>query len=363
MSQGNQCSNAQKLRACEVVAALVSQTLGATRPLHDLDEDLIRDVVTIAQQNKLLKPVLKQLELLGIGVPDDLEADVSAYIRKTMRNNAAAIATVREASQKLSEVGVVHAAFKGPVRQIALAQDVFERPVADVDILVKSADFRRATESLTQLGYAIPSTCDSPWWRHFLGEHALFPADRRRCQIDLHHRVQQPCCPRPVAEAIMMEDLRPVDVGGQKINTFGARATFLHTVMSIVKGLMNREPTGAHVLDLARQMQTASASKLADFESIVAAQRLKQSYAVAKRSVLIMTGISAGEAPQWYVSDDTLLSMLLAPDDPSIRWPERRYLLWHLVDGESTAARAANFGREFVWWAAAEATRRTHDVS
>lgn len=350
--------------AAQIVSRLIRREFGGDLDdLPAIDEDLARDVIRTAQRNKLLKPALKELERLGIRVPADLQPEVDIYLRKTMKRTAAVLATLREASHKLSEAGVRHAAFKGPVRQIALGQDLFERPVADVDILVPSEDFARATSLLRELGFFVPNMCDSPWWRHFLGEHPLFPTKQGRCQIDLHHHVQHPSCPRPRDErAAMFDHLESVDVSGQKVPRFGADALFLHTVISVIKGLMNREPTGAHVLDLARQIHSATAERRGEFERIASAQRLAKSYAVARRAAMVVTGVEAGPTPRWFVSDGRLQAMLLTPEAWNLRWPPRRTLLWHLVDGRSIA-KSANFARECAWWAAAEATRRTHDVS
>lgn len=366
MAVAEKISGSHELRPVEAVAELIRLQFGDDEQhgLPPFDEELARQVIAIALRNKLLKPVLRELESRGVSVPEDLKPEVAVYLRRSMNRNAAVLTTLREVTRLLSDAGVTHAAFKGPVRQIALQQDIFERPVADADILVRSADFSRATALLCETGYAVPHMCDSPWWRYFLGEHALFPNDRERTQIDLHHRLQHPSCPRPRhEEEVLMADPEWIEVGGQKIRTFGKNGIFLHTVVSIIKGLMNREPTGSHVLDLGRQIRSASSEQRAAFMKVAAAQRLTKSYAVARRAVRSLTGVEADPAPEWIMSDDALLGMLLTPADPAVRWPERRYLLWHLVDGRSACARAANYAREFAWWAAAEATRRTHDVS
>jgi len=347
-----------------VVAHLVRAEFGGElNGVARIDTALARDVIRVAQQNKLLKPVLKKLEAAGVSVPEDVQPDVTTYLRKTMTNNASALAATREVARTLSDAGVVHAAFKGPVRQIALAQDVFERPVTDVDILVKESDFGRATKLLEGIGYSVPSICDSPWWRHYLGEHHLFANDRFRLAVDLHHRTQQPSCPRPRDTEAMLEDPRWIEVGGQPVATLGKRSTFLHTVMSVVKGLVNHEPTGAHVIDLARQLHVADDRQRAEFERAAKEQGIAKSYAVARRAVMVVTGLDVGPTPQWFVPDDMLLAMLLMPTDSAICWPHRRRMLWHLVDDDSALARVANFMREFAWMAAAEVTRRTHDVS
>ena len=352
------------LAAATSVARLLGREFGsASNDVEEIDNDLAHQIIRIGQANKILKPLLKSLQKQGIAIPDEAQPLIGAYSRKAMKNNAAALATLREVAKKLSDAEITHAAFKGPVRQIALRQDVFERPVADVDILVRHRDFIRATDVLKGMGYWIPLFCDSPWWRHYLGEHPLLPNRRNRLGVDLHHRTQHPSCPRPRDQEALLDDLEWADIGGERVPIFGPTAIFLNTVMSIVKGLANREPTGGHVLDLARQLHAADEEQFANFERAARDQKLEQSYAVARRAVLVMTGVAPDVVPSWFVPDDDLLAMLLTPDDPHIRWPRHTKLLWKLVDGKNRLGRAVKFSREFAWWTAAEFTRRTHDVS
>ena len=350
--------------AATIVARLLGDEFGSadTQPF-EINPALATEIVAIGEANKVLKPLLKRLDKLGIPVPEAMQPRVATYSRKSMKRNAAALATLREVTKKLSTAGIEHAAFKGPARQIALGQDVFERPVADVDILVKHSDFLRATDLLKEMGYWVPLFCDSPWWRHYLGEHPLFPNERNRIGVDLHHRTQHPSCPRPRIQEALLDDVIWIDVGGQNVPIFGPTSIFLNTIMSIVKGLANREPTGGHVLDLARQLHAADEKRLAQFESAAGDQHLEKSYAVAKRAVLAMTGVAPRPVPAWFISDEDLLAMLLTPEDPSIRWPRHSRFLWKLVDGRSRIGRAVKFLREFAWWTAAEISRRTHDVS
>jgi hypothetical protein len=133
--------------------------------------------------------------------------------------------------------------------------------------------------------------------------------------------------------------------------------------MSVVKGLVNREAAGAHVIDLARRLHAADEAQLEQFEQAARDQGLVQSSAVARRAVMVMTGVDIGPTKPWFISDELLLAMLLTPDDPDFRFPQRRRMLWHLVDDETPLARLRNFAREFAWMAAAEISRRTHDVS
>src|SRR6476469_9714084 len=105
--------------AASIVAGLVHREFGKQNTaLPELSPALAAEVIQIAKGNKILKPVLKQFEALSIAVPEDVELEVSIYFRKSMKNNAAALATMCEVSKALTRAGIVHAAFKGPARQI-----------------------------------------------------------------------------------------------------------------------------------------------------------------------------------------------------------------------------------------------------
>lgn len=364
MADSTEGEGTSNLAAATMVARLLNHEFSSsTRERLEIQPDLALQIIRIGEANKILKILLKRFDHLGVPIPVAATAVVASYSRRAMRRNAAALATMREVAKKLNDAGIVHAAFKGPARQIALAQDVFERPVSDVDILVKHSDFAPATDLLKELGYWVPLFCDSPWWRHYLGEHPLLPNSKNRIGVDLHHRTQHPSCPRPRDQEAMLNDVIWTDIGGQKVPIFGPISIFLNTVMSIVKGLANREPTGGHVLDLARQLHAADEEQLAKLERAARDQRLEKSYSVARRAVWVMAGVGPGDVPSWFVPDDNLLAMLLTPEDPEIRWPRHAKLLWKLVDGNGRFDRAVKFTREFAWWTAAEFTRRTHDVS
>lgn len=364
MADSTEGEGSSNLAAATMVARLLNHEFSSsTRERLEIQPDLALQIIRIGEANKILKILLKRFDQLGVPIPVAATAVVASYSRRAMRRNAAALATMCEVAKKLNDAGIVHAAFKGPARQIALAQDVFERPVSDVDILVKHGDFAPATDLLKEMGYWVPLFCDSPWWRHYLGEHPLLPNSKNRIGVDLHHRTQHPSCPRPRDQEAMLNDVIWTDIGGQKVPIFGPTSIFLNTVMSIVKGLANREPTGGHVLDLARQLHAADEQRLAEFERVAHDQNLGKSYAVARRTVLVLTGVAPAPIPRWFIPDNTLLAMLLTPEDSAIRWPKHSRLLWKLVDGKTRLGRAVKFTREFAWWTAAEISRRTHDVS
>ena len=290
------------------------------------------------------------------------KATVAAYSRKAMKNNAAALATLCEVAKKLSDAGIVHAAFKGPVRQIALGRTY------------SSAPLPMSTFSSDTVTLPGPRTCSKGWdtgfrcsatplvaslsWR--ASAHSKRPKSFGSGPPSQDPTPELSAPPQPEA---LLDDLDWTEIGGEKIPIFGPISIFLNTVMSIVKGLANREPTGGHVLDLARQLNAADDKRLGEFTRAARDQKLEKSYAVARRAVLLMTGVAPEPVPSWFVADDALLSMLLTPEDPSIRWPKHSRLLWKLVDGTNRLGRAVKFTREFAWWTAAEFSRRTHDVS
>ena len=124
-----QSERTSNLPAAAIVARLLNGYFGCAG--GDRQKSIAKLLSTSSgsvEANKILKPVLNSFDKIGVPIPEGARPEIAAYSRKAMRNNAAALATLCEIATRLSDAGIVHAAFKGPARQIALGQDVFERP-------------------------------------------------------------------------------------------------------------------------------------------------------------------------------------------------------------------------------------------
>ncbi|HET7204618.1 MAG TPA: nucleotidyltransferase family protein, partial [Steroidobacteraceae bacterium] len=123
----------------------------------------------------------------------------------TLSRHQRVAALLRDIDTQARREGVAVTALKGAALHALGVYRAGERPMADVDLLVRGPDLERAARVLEQVGYAYSCT----WWKHEafvprdapavagFGEHAANPI-----KIDLHVRIFERL---PVVEADITE--------------------------------------------------------------------------------------------------------------------------------------------------------------
>jgi hypothetical protein len=300
----------------------------------------------LAQENKLF---LHAVAGLGAAAPAQVTAAAARYRALTLQTNGANLAGVRKITSALTAAGVAAIVIKGPLAQNALYSDYFARPSSDIDLLVAPGDFRAARAVLADAGYRRAAPCASPWWRVFLGEeHFLAPAPGG-VSIDLHHRVQQPGCPAPRRAAIFRNASETIALGAQPIRVLAPSAALLLACMSLVKGMVHREPSGAYAADIAAYI--ANAGALPEAFALARATGLRRTLQAGLRAAHSLFGVAAPGAGAFAIgAEDDLAALILAPARAP-HPPRRTQILWALADDP------AAFAREFVWKVSAEAAR------
>src|SRR3954451_2652105 len=111
------------------------------------------ELATAAEQHGLDPLVLAHIERTGLAIPEDIRARLRA--RTTQHAHAAAVrgrvlANVRRAMAQATEPVLV---LKGAALAHLVYGDPGLRPMRDVDLLVPTADTRRAVDLLTRCGF------------------------------------------------------------------------------------------------------------------------------------------------------------------------------------------------------------------
>jgi hypothetical protein len=300
----------------------------------------------LAQENKLF---LHAVAGLGEAAPAPVAAAAARYRALTLQMNGANLAGVRAIMAALGQAGVGATVIKGPLAQNALYGDYFARPSSDIDLLVAPGDFRAARAVLASAGYRRAAPCASPWWRVFLGEeHFLAPAPGG-VSIDLHHKVQQPGAPAPKRADLLRGASETIALGAQPIRILAPPAALLLACMSLVKGMVHREPSGAYAADIAAHIARGGA--LPDAFALARAMRLRRTLQAGLRAAESLFGVAAPGAGSFAVgAAEDLAALILAPAHAPRR-PRRTQILWALADDP------AAFAREFAWKVSAEAAR------
>ncbi|WP_084508024.1 nucleotidyltransferase family protein [Mesorhizobium sp. WSM3224] len=320
-----------------------------------------QNVADIARLNKIAVFLLKALQRAPAdAAPPELLGWLDGYRRRTMSMNAACIGDAIAIDRALRDRQVDFVFLKGPLQQHRLYGDHFMKPSGDVDILVAPAGFAKAREALRAIGYEVAGKSRSVWWVRFLGEQHMVREDGPRAStVDLHHRVQQPGSPSPRDIDGFLRRKRDVEVAGAAMPIISAADTLLLSSISVAKAFFNREPCAGYVCDV-----RASASRLSEAEQQTVLdhateQGLADTLLLGLRAADVLLGAAgtllSDRAARILARIDNadLFHMVIAPWLASLRWPQRRHVLWELCGREPVRYLA-----EAGWAASADLSRR-----
>lgn len=319
------------------------------------------NVADIARLNKVATFVLKALSRAPVSDrPPELFHWLDSYRRRTVSMNASCIMDSMAIHEVLSESRIDFVFLKGPFQQQLLYDDHFMKPSGDVDILVSPVGYFKARDALRSIGYEVAGKSRSVWWVRFLGEQHMTRGDGPRpSTVDLHYRLQQPGSPSPRDADGFLRRKRQVEIAGATVPFTSAADTLLLSCISVAKALFNREPCAGYVCDV-----RASASRLdeADQRHVLdaaVAQGLDDTLLLGIRAADVLLGgagtLLSERATRILsrIGNEDLLNMVMAPWLSSLRWPQRRTVLWELC-GRAPVRYLAEAG----WAASADISRR-----
>jgi len=316
-------------------------------------------VADIARLNKVATFVLKALSRAPASErPAELFQWLDAYRRRTVSMNAACLMDSMTIHTALRDRQIDFVFLKGPFQQHLLYDDHFMKPSGDVDILVSPAGFSKARDALRSIGYEVSGKSRSVWWVRFLGEQHMIRGNGPST-VDLHYRLQQPGSPSPRDADGFLRRKRLVEITGTEVPFTSAADTLMLSCISVAKALFNHEPCAGYVCDI-----RASANRLgeADQQRVLDAavsQGLDDTLLLGLRAADVLlgaTGTVLSERAKPILSrigNDDLLNMVIAPWLSSLRWPQRRTVLWELC-GRAPVRYLAEAG----WAASADLSRR-----
>lgn len=318
-------------------------------------------VADIARLNKVATFVLKALSRTPASqAPPGLLEWLDTYRRRTVSMNSSCIMDSMAIDKVLRDKHIDFVFLKGPFQQHLLYGDHFMKPSGDVDILVSPAGFYKAREALRSIGYEVAGKSRSVWWVRFLGEqHMVRDSGPKPSTVDLHYRLQQPGSPSPRDTDGFLRRKRSVAIAGASMPFISASDTLLLSCISVAKALFNREPCAGYVCDI-----RASASRLSEAEQqnvldYAAEQGLADTLLLGLRAADVLlggTGTLLSERATRILSrigNEDLFHMVIAPWLSSLRWPQRRTVLWELCGREPV-----RYLTEAGWAASADLSRR-----
>lgn len=333
---------------------------GATTGEASMPTPSVANVADIARLNKVATFVLKALSRSSGEKPPELFQWLDTYRRRTVAMNSSCIMDSMAMHGVLRDRDIDFVFLKGPFQQQLLYGDHFMKPSGDVDILVSSSGFFKARDALRAIGYEVAGKSRSVWWVRFLGEqHMIRTAGSTSSTVDLHYRLQQPGSPSPRDTDGFLRRKRPVEIAGTSVPFISATDTLLLSCISVAKALFNREPCAGYVCDVrasASRLSTAEQQNVLDYAT---EQGLVDTLLLGLRAADVLLGgagtLLSERATRILsrIGNEDLLNMVIAPWLSSLRWPQRRTVLWELC-GRAPVRYMAEAG----WAASADLSRR-----
>ncbi len=320
------------------------------------DAQTLNDFWRLVETNRLGGQLRRFADRSGAALPEPLRQNLSLYHRKTLFLNAMYLKTLIHLAPSLRRAGIRWFLFKGVAAQIEVHDDRFMNYTTDLDIYVSPLDYAAARRAAEASGYEVVAGGDSFWWRGFLGEqHFKFP-DAALLGLDLHHRSEQPGCPRPRRSTYFLDMAEPRTIGSVEVQTLGRVSNALFTALSLAKAYLHHEPCGRYLADLETTFLTLPDTAKAELVEAARDQGLLQTLAFAAKAVEVVFGRTAGliDVPQSRAavlqSEDGLALSLLDPSDPSVVWPRRARILLALCDTPMQAPRAIGWKLASEGW-------------
>lgn len=318
----------------------------------------------------------KLLPIFVDGIMPALEGETRSWLAQvsrdfkvfTFRTNARLLEHVSTTSTLLSDAGIAHVVYKGPLQQQQIYGSLFHRPSSDIDILVAQADFTATADRLQTAGFQARQNL-ALWWRVFVGQEHFSKPEFADWSIDLHHRLQEPGVQQPFSSGVFVQAPDRAVLDQTSVPVIQAELLPLISTINFVKGLSRRrnapvdaghKMSAAHLADLHQLLEGGDPECLASFVTNAQKHGLKGS------AVLALRGLQAvfGMAPCAYqteasnclktIDDRHLAAMILMPE--IIRdWPSPGAIL-----RDSWPADPSGFARDFAWYLASEMVRKTY---
>ncbi len=301
--------------------------------LKHLPFNTSQQAVQCARKNKLLP-----LHLRAFGKAanaPDIACDIPSELKSVAESNSRILQLIRVAGESLTQSGIQHIFYKGPIQQKILYGDFFAKPAVDADILVSRSDFTRARGVLADSGYRLAQGCAGIWWWHFLGEQHLFHEDNHVNSIDLHHRLQQPGSPEPRQMKRFLSERSSVQLGNAAISAPSLPHIALIAAMNLVKAIYCREVAGSHTLDTLTALKHMTPQELASTRAESRRQGLYKTMRFAARAASLLfdePDLFSQEVVDMPFDAADLARLLFRPEGTDFTYPRRRVMLALLAD-------------------------------
>lgn len=299
-------------------------------------------LMRLASATKTQFLLLEGLLTLKVPLPTEIEGRLRELQQLCFHQNMASVASNVRIARILQTHGIECLSVKGVLRSHEVYGRWDIRSAADIDLLVRHADYRQAGEVLLTNGYWAPVPETSVWWHHYLGEAPYLPETANGPIVDLHHKLNQPGTPALQDTDAVFDSSSIRNFGEHKLRVIEPRAALMLAATSFGKALRQHEPclTNLHEIAYVRASKPEMSDDMLD--AFAKRHNLLRLWRHARDAADALFRPSTGNGSREDVS--VVVQDLAVPTWPQ-RVLHRTRLLWNWTDGE--LMRPLRFGREF----------------
>ncbi|KWV90964.1 nucleotidyltransferase family protein [Erythrobacter sp. YT30] len=326
-----------------LISFLSTGICNASQTFSGLEDAEWRALEATARQNNVFPLLSHAVESLGIQLPPRAEESMaqmrSDCFSKAMGHIAAAVRLCRN----FHTHGIDVICVKGTARAFEVYGKWDARFTHDIDLLVRSRDYRGAAKVLTKIGYDAPISESDVWWHDFLGESPYLPVDTTGPTVDLHHKLHQPGTPALTHLDPLHERRVTRQLGNFSLPMLDKRDAMMLTANSFGKAIRARQPwlSYAHEIAFARANDPEMTDDVLDEHA--AQSGMSRLWEHAKKAGDAVFGEDASKAKRERALIDLARINFLPEPVPMYR----SKLLWRWSEG--SIIRPFTFLRELGW--------------
>ena len=187
------------------------------------------ELCRLAEREKALSPLWRRLDsVVGIEVPDEPKAHLNRLARVTSFHMSYLEQLVISSTARLDRANIDYTLLKGAALACAAYGSFGERPMVDVDLLVRETDVDRAVDALLSAGWTWPA--DKPRDQDFSHLHHL-PAlidPNGLVSAEVHTTILPHAAPFGITTDEILASARSVDFRGTKVRVPDPLYMLLH---------------------------------------------------------------------------------------------------------------------------------------
>jgi hypothetical protein len=241
--------------AIRAVATFGLDGLGPTEPFTVSGEDWY-GFITEIRNDRLAGLAVAALDAAVLELREEWAEDLVARHRSDMTWVLGLEQKLFEVADAFERAGVEFVVLKGPALAHSIYPDPSWRPFSDLDLLVRTRDWRHACETLIARGCVRRLPEPRPGFDERFGKAAVHRTPENQ-EIDLHRTLVLGPFGLWINPDELFEHTRSFHVAGRRFTRLGDTEMLLHTCIHAALG--QRVPFGQQLRDI-RQVMSASAA-------------------------------------------------------------------------------------------------------